>query len=347
MQFEKITAHGGTSYRCLLFDNVTVAASDYLDSEAFPMPASKGEHALHITAISDGGTARFVGSGSNTPGDDDVIVVSGMSDIATGRTAALGPSLHTFTLTGVAYPRIRLVNTSALEPITVTVHLSITAVEGNIDPTDYTSHIACSDVQRQVAHRYKGNVSEQRLIDVINELMRDIGLKTKYFRGTREIALSTSQDKYKISDDLRMIEQVYDADGALLYPITMEAAARESSGPWWELQGTVDRFMVDGVAPGSIRPYPLPDNETQTLTVRYVEVPSPINYLTEYIPIHRMFMKVVIDYIVAQLYADENDAIDLQKERYRMLSYFSGRNEIVSQAAGNAQGNHEMSYRGI
>lgn len=347
MQFEKITALGGTMYRCLLFDNVTVAANDYIDSEAFPMPASNGDYSIHITAISDDGSATFVGSGSNIPGDEDVVLISGMSDIAAGRTAVGGPSLHYFTLTGVLYPRIRLVNTSTTDPITITAYLSIKAEESSEDPTDYTSHIACSDVQRQVKRRYKSPVKDQDLIDILNELLRDIALKTEYFRSERTISLSTTTDTYKVCDDLRKIKYVYDGTGSPIPAITIEQAARDADDAWWSRQGTIERFMVDGVPLGHIRPYPLPDSETQEMTVRYIYAPAPISYLTEYLPIERMFTKVVVDYVAAQLYADENDTIDLSKERYRMLSYFTGRNDIVSYAAGNASESHEMGYRGI
>lgn len=347
MVFEKVTALGGTAYRCLLFDSVTVAAGDFLDSEAFPMPAATGEYSLHITSITDDGAANFICTGSNIPGESDIEVVAGASPIAEGQTSASAPSLVPFTLMGVLYPRVRIVNTSATDPITVTAYLAIAAVSPDNDPTDYTTHIAVSDLLRRVKRRYKSPVADMDFLDIVNDLLRDIALKSEYFRSQRTVNLSTAVDEYRVSDDLRWIEKVYNAKGALLPKVSRDYAARQHGAPWWTVQGTVDAYMVDGVTVGCIRPFPLPDTEDQTLTVHYIEAPSPISYMTAYVPIHRMFTNVLVEYITAQLYADENDSIDLRKEQYRMLSYFKGRIDITAQAASNASGEHNMPYRGI
>lgn len=347
MVFEKITALGGTAYRCLLFDNVTVAADDFLDSEAFPMPAATGEYSIQITSITDDGVADFICTGSNIPGDDDIVVITGGDPIAEDQDNTSGSSLIPFTINGVLYPRIRIVNTSATDPITITAYLAIAASNPNDDPTDYSTHIPLSELRRRVQRRYKSPVAEHDFLDIVNDLLRDIGMKSEYFRGSTTLSLSTNIDEYRISDDLRRIEKVFNADGALLQRVTRDYAAQQYGSPWWVTQGTVDSYMVDGVTVGCIRPFPLPDTEDQTLTVHYIEVPAPISYMTAYIPVHRMFTNILVDYITAQLYADENDSIDLRKEQYRMLSYFKGRDEIISQAAGNASENHGMPYRGI
>lgn len=347
MEFVKIVAHGGVTYRCLLFDNVTVAADDIIDSEAFPMPAANGNYSLQITAVNDDGAADFVVSGSNIPGDGDIVVVSGLADIASGRTALLGPSLHIFNLTGIAYPRVRIVNTSSTDPITVTAYLAMEADEESTDPTDYTVHIACSDIQRQVSRRYKSPVAEQDMLDILNDAVRDIGLHTNYFRSSTTISLSTVQDTYRVHDDVKMVTAVYETAGTPIDPITIEDAARDSSEAWYELQGTVKRYITDGMPVGSIRPYPLPDDEDQTLTVYFIYIPSPLNYLTEYIPIERMHTKVIVDYVCAQLYADENDTIDLRKEQAHLIKYFDGLAKLNGRSSTNATATHEMKYRGI
>jgi len=346
MLFEKVAAHGGVAYQCLLFDNVTVAPEEYLDSEAFPMPPASGNYSVQISGVSDDGTASLVMSGSNIPGDDNIAEVSGGS-IQTGITAITGDALYTFSLNGVVYPRVRIKNTSTTDPITLTVWLGIEAQEGNIDPSDYTTHIPCSVVQRKVKHKYRDDVSEIRLLDAINDCLRDIATDTEYFRDSVVLSLSTTTDEYKIADDLVSISEVYAGNGVKLEPITKSKAAEGASVGWETEQGTVEHFMTEGVTIGSIRPYPLPDTETQSLTVHYVNSPSPVEYLTEYIPVDRIYTKAIVDYVVAQLYGDDNDMYDQRKERDRLAEYFQGKSRITAQAAVNSYATITMPYRVI
>lgn len=344
--FEKISAHGGVAYRCLLFDNVTVAPEEYLDSESFPMPAASGRYSLQVSGVSDSGIADLVSSGSNIPGEDGIVEIAN-GTIHTDITLATGNALYPFSLTGVIYPRVRIKNTSTTDPITLTAWLGIAAQEGNNDPADYTTHIPCYDIQRKVRQKYKDDVSGARFLDAINDCLRDIATDTEYFRDSVVIPLTTKTDVYKIADDLVAITDVFDGDGVRLGSITKQQAAIGTSAGWEKEQGTVEYFMTEGIAMGSIRPYPLPDNETQSLTVSFINSPAPIEYLTQYIPVDRVYAKAIVDYVVAQLYGDDNDMYDMRKERDKLAEYFKGKSKIISQAAVNSYAEITMPYRGV